>query len=145
MFQGIDRIAITVKDLDKALKFYSELLDIEFDVFPKNEALGMRGAYSASGLEFIEPTGPNTMLGKFIEERGEGLWAIVLKVKNMDEAIKRFAEKGLKPVNDITFGDMREVAFHPKDAFGVEIILAEYPEKHPATFAAMGAKGPTEI
>ena len=37
---------------------------------------------------------------------------------------------------DITFGAMREVAFHPKDSYGVEIVLAQYPEKHPATIAA---------
>ena len=137
MFQGLDRIAIAVKDLDKTLKFFSELLDIDFDVFPKNEELGMRGAYSASGLEFIEPTSPDTMLGKFIKDRGEGLWAIVLKVKNMDEAVKRFKNKGLKVAGEVQVGAMREVAFHPKDSFGVEIVLAEYPEKHPATVATL--------
>jgi len=73
MFEGIDRIAIAVKDLDKAVKFYSELLDIDFDVFPEHEGLGMRGAYGASGLEFIEATSPDTTIGKFIKERGEGL------------------------------------------------------------------------
>ncbi len=142
MFEGIDRVAIAVKDLDKAVKFYSELLDIDFDVFPGHEGLGMRGGYSASGLELLEGTSPDSTIGKFVKERGEGLWCIVFKVKNMDEAIKRFAEKGLKPVNDISVGTMREVSFHPKDAFGVEITLAEYPAKHPATVAAMGVKGP---
>ncbi len=144
MFQGIDRIAIAVKDLDKAVKFFNELLGVEFDIFPNHEGLGMRGGYSASGLELIEPTAPDTTIGRFIKDRGEGLWCLVLKVKDMDEAIKRFGEKGLKPVNDVKIGTMREVSFHPKDAFGVEITLAEYPDKHPATVAAMNFKGPSE-
>ena len=139
MFENIDRIAIAVKDLDKAAGFFSDLLDIDFYIFPGNESMGMRGAYSASGLELIEPTGPDTMLGKFIEERGEGLWALVLKVKNMDEAIKKFKEKGLKQTGDVTFGDMREVGFHPKGASGVQIILAEYKAEHPATMPALKA------
>ena len=144
MFQGIDRVAIAVKDLDKAMKLFAELLDIDFDVFPKHQELGMRGAYSASGLELIEPLGDDTMIGRFIKERGEGFWSLILKVKNMDEMIKRFEEKGIKPFNEESFGTMREVSFHPKDTFGVEIILAEYPDKHPATAAAMNFKGPSD-
>ena len=97
----------------------------------------MRGAYSACGLELIAPTGPDTMLGKFIEKRGEGLWSVILKVKNMEEAIRKFEEKGLKKTGDVTFGTMREVGFHPKGSFGVEITLAEYPAEHPATWAAL--------
>ena len=66
-----------------------------------------------------------------------GLWAVVLKVKNMDEMIKKFEAKGLKVAGDVTVGTMREVAFHPKDSYGVELVLAEYPEKHGATVAAL--------
>jgi methylmalonyl-CoA/ethylmalonyl-CoA epimerase len=141
MFESIDRIAIAVKDLDKAVDFFSDLLNIDFFVFPTKEGMGMRGAYSACGLELIEPTGPDTMLSKFIENRGEGLWALILKVKNMDEAIKKFEEKGLRQTGDVTLGSMREVGFHPKGSYGVQIILAEYPAEHPATWAALDEKG----
>ncbi len=140
-FQGIDRVVIAVKDLKKAIKLFSELLDVEFDVFPRSEELGMQGAYSASGLELIEANGPNTMVGKFLEERGEGLWCVVFKVKDIDEAIKRFEAKGLKLVGEMSFGTMREASFHPKDSFGVQLFLAEYPDIHPATAAAMNFKG----
>jgi len=137
MFESVDRIAIAVKDLEKAVAFFSDLLDIDFFIFPLKEGMGMRGAYSACGLELIAPTGPDTMLDRFIEKRGEGLWSLILKVKNMDEAIRKFEEKGLKKTGDVTFGTMREVGFHPKGSFGVEITLAEYPTEHPATWAAL--------
>jgi len=137
MFEKIDRIAIAVKDLEKAAAFFSDLLDIDFDIVGTHSELGMRGGYSASGLELIEPTHPESIVGKFLQQRGEGLWAVVLKVKNMDEMIKKFEAKGLKVAGDITAGTMREVAFHPKGSHGVEIVLAEYPEKHPATVAAL--------
>ncbi len=51
--------------------------------------------------------------------------------------IKKFEEKGLKVAGDVTVGAMREVAFHPKGSHGVQIVLAEYPDRHPATIAAM--------
>jgi methylmalonyl-CoA epimerase len=136
MFEKIDRIAIAVKDLDKAADFFSDLLGIEFDIVGSSQELGMRGGYSACGLELIEPTHPDSIVGRFLQQRGEGMWALVLKVKNMDEMIKKFKEKGLKVAGDVTVGAMREVAFHPKGSYGVEIVLAEYPEKHAATIAA---------
>jgi catechol 2,3-dioxygenase-like lactoylglutathione lyase family enzyme len=137
MFEKIDRIAIAVKDLEKAADFFSDLLGIEFDIVGSSEQLGMRGGYSACGLELIESTHPDSIIGRFLEQRGEGLWALVLKVRDMDQMIKRFEEKGLKVAGDVKVGAMREVAFHPKGSYGVEIVLAEYPEKHPATVAAM--------
>ena len=137
MFEKIDRIAIAVKDLEKAAGFFSDLLGIDFDIVGTQPELGMRGGYSACGLELIEPTHPKSLIARFLEQRGEGLWAVVLKVKNMDEMIKKFEAKGLKVAGDVTVGSMREVAFHPKGSYGVEIVLAEYPEKHGATVAAL--------
>ena len=137
MFEKIDRIAIAVKDLEKAAAFFSDLLDIDFDIVGTQSELGMRGGYSASGLELIESTHPKSLIARFLEQRGEGLWAVVLKVKNMDEMIKKFEAKGLKVAGDVTVGSMREVAFHPKGSYGVEIVLAEYPERHGATVAAL--------
>jgi catechol 2,3-dioxygenase-like lactoylglutathione lyase family enzyme len=140
MFEKIDRIAIAVKDLEKATDFFSDLLGIDFDIVGSSPKLGMRGGYSACGLELIEPTHPDSIIGRFLEQRGEGLWALVLKVKNMDEMIKRFEAKGLQVAGDVTVGAMREVAFHPKGSYGVELVLAEYPEKHGATVAALAKK-----
>ena len=67
---------------------------------------------------------------------GEVLTALVFKVKNLDEAVEKFKQKGMRVAGEVKVGDLREVGFHPKNAYGVEIVLAEYPEKHPATVAA---------
>lgn len=136
MFERIDRVAIAVKNLDKAKGFFSDLLDITFDPPGQSEELGMRGAYSSFGLELIEATHPDSVIGRFLKQRGEGVWAVVLKVRDMDEAVRKFEQKGLRVAGDIQAGKMREVAFHPRDTYGVEIVLAEYPEMHPATVAA---------
>ncbi len=137
MYEKIDRIAIAVNNLEKAKDFFSELLDIHFDSPGQSEEIGMKGAYSSFGLELIEPAGPDSMIGKYLKNRGEGVWAVVIKVRDMDEAVKRFKKKGLRVAGEVKVGSMREVAFHPKDSFGVEIVLAEYPEIHPATVATL--------
>jgi catechol 2,3-dioxygenase-like lactoylglutathione lyase family enzyme len=141
MIQRIDRIAIAVKDLDRARDFFSDLFAVDFDEPRTHDALGMRGCYSACGLELIEPKREESLIGRFIQKRGEGLWALVLKVKDMEEAVRAFTAKGLRVAGEVRVGQMREVAFHPKESFGVEIVLAEYPEKHPATVAVMSGMG----
>jgi len=142
VFQRIDRVAIAVRDLDRALGFFSDLLGIAFDRVGETEQLGMRGAYSPFGLELIESSAPGSMIDRFIDRRGEGLWAVVIKVRDMDEAVARCRAKGLELAGEIRYGDMREVAFHPRGAHGVEIVPAEYPEKHPAAVAAWATKAP---
>lgn len=136
MFEKIDRIAIAVKDLRKSAAFFSDLLGVDFEDVGENADLGMHAAYSPSGLELIESTKPGSMIERFIQTRGEGLWGVVIKVKDIEAAVEHFKSRGMRVAGDFEFGEMREVAFHPKDAHGVEIILCAYPDRHPATVAS---------
>ncbi|MBS7250144.1 MAG: hypothetical protein KIH08_06085 [Candidatus Freyarchaeota archaeon] len=70
-----------------------------------------------------------------MEKRGEGLYAIVFKVPNIEEAAAELEKKGVRRVGTLDLGALKEVMFHPKDTHGVMIILAEYREVHPATAA----------
>ena len=144
LFESIDRVVIAVKDLDKSLKFFKDLLDVDFDVVGSHEELKITGAYGASGLELIEPYGKDSGLLKYLEAKGEGVMAIVLKVKDMDSAVAHLEKKGLKKIMDIKVGTMREVGFNPRESHGFQIILAEYPAKHPATIAAWSLEKPSE-
>ena len=137
IFEQIDRIAITVRDAQKAIDFFSDLLGIRFDELVGHEGLNVRAAYSSFGLEITEPTAADSVAERFLQKRGEGVFAVVIKVTNMDEAVKIFKEKGIRFAGELQAGGLREVAFHPKDTYGVEIVLAEYPTKHPATIAVL--------
>jgi len=137
IFEKIERVAIGVRNLEKSKDFFSDLLGINFDEPLVEESLGMRAVYSSFGLELVEATAPNTIIDKFVTERGEGVFCIVIKVTNMNKAVKRLEEKGLRRAGELEFGGLREVAFHPKDAHGVQIVLAEYTAKHTATIAAL--------
>ncbi len=136
VFERIERIAVGVRDLKRAEEFFSSLLDIRFDEALEEKRLNLRAAYSAFGLELVEPTAPGSLMDAFIQNRGEGVFCIVIKVSDMDQAVRIFEDRGLKPAGEMRFGGLKEVAFHPKGCFGLQIVLAEYTEKHPATVAA---------
>ncbi len=67
---------------------------------------------------------------------------VVVKVKDIEAAAQKLEEKGLQRTMDVTVGKMREIGFHAKNSYGVQIVLAEYPEKHAATIAAWDIEGP---
>ncbi|MEM9177366.1 MAG: VOC family protein [Myxococcota bacterium] len=142
MIEKIDRIAIAVKDLKTSAAFFSDLLGVTWDTgHGAPEVLGRLGleaSYSPSGLELVASTAEGSFIERFIERRGEGVYAVVLKVADMDAAVAHFEAKGLRKTVDFTSGEMREVAFDTEQTHGVGIVLAAYPDRHPATIAAGG-------
>lgn len=136
--ERLDRVVLGVRDMASVARFFEDLLGVTFDPLLSDPTVGMDARYSPQGLELVAGH-PGTAVDKFTATRGEGVFCVVFKVTDMDEAIAHFRSKGLEPVNDVTFGAMREVAFHPSKAHGMQIVLAEYPERHPATQAVLGA------
>ncbi|WP_158971260.1 VOC family protein [Chachezhania sediminis] len=135
--ERLDRVVLGVRDMDGVSGFFEDLLGLRFDPLLSDPAVGMDARYSREGLELVAGH-PGTAVDRFTETRGEGVFCVVFKVADMDEAIAHFRARGLEPVNDVTFGAMREVAFHPAGSHGMQIVLAEYPERHPATDAVLG-------
>lgn len=133
--ERIDRVVIAIKNLDESMKFFSELLGIKFDPTGSSDEQLVRAAYSPSGIELMEATQPDSPVGKFVGKRGEGLYAVVFKVPNIKEASAELEKKGIRNVGKLDLGALKEAMFHPKDAHGVMVILAEYEDVHPATAA----------
>lgn len=137
----LDHIHIAVLDLDKAVDFFEKLFDIRFgdEIVIKEWSARARIASLGPlvGIELIQPTSPQSIFAKFIEKRGQGLQAISLKVRDLEEAKKEMQERGMRLVNSMTVGRVKEAQFHPKDAFGVLIEICEYPSEHPASKACL--------
>jgi len=135
--ERIDRVAVAVRNLEEAMAFFHEMLGIKFDDVRENEANKWRACYSDIGLELVQPTSSDSPVSRFIEKKGEGILAIALKVSNIDAAKRFCQEKGLRAVNTVRRGRLKEVVFHPKDFHGVQVTLCEYQALHPATCAAL--------
>lgn len=132
----LDRVAVAVGDIDAARGFFERLLGIRFDPRIGGNDMGLMAHYSPEGLELVSGEA-GSFMDKLVSRQGEGVFCLVFKVRDMDAAVAHFAAQGVQPQDDVTFGDLREVAFHPRDAHGLRIVLAEYPEHHPATAAVL--------
>ena len=131
MIKGIDHIGIAVNDLDEAISNYTDILGLESK---KTEAIEEQKIISATILvggvkiELLQPTHPDSPIGKFIEKRGEGMHHIAFRVENIDESLKQLSAKGVNLIDKkarIGVGGTRIAFIHPKDMKGVLIELVE--------------------
>lgn len=120
--EKIDHIAIRVKDLEKASKFFSDLLGIEFSGPNENKGADIRSVASPVGIALTEPLSPDGPSARALERRGEGLAMLSLQVKNFEQAAAEMKSHGIRQV--VEFGT-KTALFHPQDLHGVMIELLE--------------------
>src|SRR5207245_9198414 len=93
MLRRIDHIAIIVQNIEQALLFYRDILDItpsEIKEVPTEQvriAFLPMGDSGGSEIELIEPINADSSLAKFLEKRGEGLHHICLEVEDIDAVL----------------------------------------------------------
>ncbi|HDD36537.1 MAG TPA: methylmalonyl-CoA epimerase [Archaeoglobus veneficus] len=133
--ERIDHVVLAVKDADKAMKFFNELLGIEFDEIGEERNWKFKSFMSPEGLELLMPTSEDSETAKFIRKRGEGLFALSFKVKDAEKVAKKAEEMGIRIIGKIEREGFKEIFLHPKDCFGVQILLTEYKEYHGCTVA----------
>ncbi|MFC2047781.1 VOC family protein [Chloroflexota bacterium] len=127
---NIDHLVMVVRSIEKAKPFFSELLDMQFMDVEVSEEWGFRSVMSPSGVELLEPTHPDSDAAKFIDKRGEGLYALAFTVSDIDKASAKVEKMGIRVVGSITFekGPLKgtkEIWLHPKDNFGVYAMFAQ--------------------
>ncbi len=79
-------------------------------------------------VELLEPLGPDTTVGRFLERRGEGLHHIAYTVVDIRSELVRLAAEGFQLIDTEPRPGAHghRVAFlHPKDTGGVLIELVE--------------------
>ena len=135
--ERLDHVHIYVKDLEKAAKFFGDLLESRVSDPPMTETKDhqIKSVLLPLGIELISSLTPDGPVGKAIEKGGEGLKAISLKVPNIDEAIEEMKSLGIRQVGRVKVGKLQEAQFHPRDTFGVMIELCEHDLDHPAYIA----------
>jgi len=125
MLEKLDHIGIAVKDLDKAIKLYKDVFGIEPSLVYESAYTKAKIAFIPMGetrIELIQPSNPESVVGKFLEKKGEGIHHISFKVKDVDQSLMEIESKGVQLI-DKKSRQVREnerVAFlHPKSTNGV--------------------------
>lgn len=146
--KGVNRVAIAVKDLDKAVALYSRLLNTTFHTLAMAEASGVRVAFSwDAGVEIASPipgsTAPSALgLAQHINKHGEGLYAVIFSVDNAEQAKAKAEEMGIRVVKKVdvdqaevkrsfhgNFSTFIEYFLHPEDTRGTQVVLGQFDTK----------------
>jgi methylmalonyl-CoA epimerase len=127
---SIDHLGIAVRSLDAALEFYQEQLG--FPASPRETVEQERVnvvMLPAGGprIELLEATGPDSVIAKFIEKRGEGLHHIALKVADLAATVERLKAQGVRLLNEPRAGAGGHVYVfvHPSSTGGVLLELIQ--------------------
>lgn len=125
MLEKIDHIGIAVKDIEQAIRLYREVFGMEPSLVYESEYTKAKIAFFPIGevrIELIQPTNPESVMAKFLENKGEGIHHLSFKVKDVDQILGEVEEKGIQLI-DKKSRKVREnerVAFlHPKSTNGV--------------------------
>ena len=131
MFTRIHNIAIVVKNVEEAVKLYTDTFGFQVSRSGTMPELGIKNAFLPIGdatIELMEPIdtqqGP---VAKFLENRGEGIYLIELEVEDMDSAIQSLSEKGVQllGVDPESRAKGRQIFIHPRSSRGVLIELIQ--------------------
>ncbi|MGH8934042.1 MAG: methylmalonyl-CoA epimerase [Egibacteraceae bacterium] len=131
--QRIDHVGYAVEDLEEAIRYHQRLYGAEVAHREEMERDGVREALLAIGPSFIqllEPTRPDSPVGRFLERNGPGVHHIGYGVADVATALADLSDLGVRLVDEHPRRGSRgcTVAFlHPKGAMGVLIELVEDP------------------
>ncbi|HXV70941.1 MAG TPA: methylmalonyl-CoA epimerase [Acidimicrobiia bacterium] len=128
---NLDHVAIAVADLDAALAGYRERYRVEPIYREKVESQGVEEAMIPVGgsfIQLVEPLGPETPVGRFLSNEGEGLHHVAYAVVSIEDALAHLAETGARLIDTEPRigGRGARIAFvHPADLGGTLIELVE--------------------
>jgi methylmalonyl-CoA/ethylmalonyl-CoA epimerase len=116
----IDHVGVAVSDLDAGIALYERTFAMPLAHRERVESQGVEAALLDVGdghVELLAPLGPETVVGKFIERRGEGLHHVAYAVDDIDAALGRLKQEGVELIDAEPRRGIRNsrVAFlHPK-------------------------------
>lgn len=98
MIKDVHHVGIAVRDLDKALEFYRDALQLPCVKEAEVEARGVRAAMLVAGrsyLEIIAPVRDDSPFAAFLLEKGEGLHHVALWSDEVEGDVAALREKGV--------------------------------------------------
>jgi methylmalonyl-CoA/ethylmalonyl-CoA epimerase len=144
VIKRIHHVGVVVQDLARGYALWRDTLGLPVIREAEVKDQGVRAALLACGsceIELLEPTGPGTPVGRFLEGRGEGLHHLCFESDDVVREVQRFAGTGVEMID----GRPRKglagmIAFvHPRACAGILVELATPPAE------AAPAKSPMTV
>jgi LAO/AO transport system kinase len=122
---ALDHLGIAVRSIDQALAFYRDQLGLRVSHRETVDIENVHAAMVDPLIELLEPTRPDSVIGKFLDKRGEGLHHVAIRLPDFDAAIQRLREAGVRLLNEprAGAGGHTYVFIHPASTGGVLLEL----------------------
>jgi methylmalonyl-CoA epimerase len=127
----IDHVGIAVRDIDESLTLYRDVLGMPLVHRETVVEQGVEAALLDVGdghVELLQPLGPETAVGRFLERRGPGLHHVAYRVPSVSAALDALRTAGLRLIDETPRTGIRgsRVAFvHPSSTGGVLTEIVE--------------------
>ncbi|MCI4350302.1 MAG: methylmalonyl-CoA epimerase [Thermoplasmata archaeon] len=128
---NVDHLGIAVPDLARATALWAPALGVGTPPVEEVASQKVRVAFLEVGgvhLELLEPTSPDSAVGRFLESRGPGLHHLAFAVPSVNDALAAAERRGQRLIDRTARVGARgrRVGFvHPS---GFEGVLVEYVE-----------------
>ena len=136
MFGRIDHVGIAVADVDAALALHEGIYGMPVVHRETVREQGVEAVLLDVGdghVELLRPLADDTPVGRFLARRGPGLHHVAYQVADIDGALARLRELGVRMIDDAPRVGIRgsRVAFlHPSATAGVLTELVEPANLH---------------
>lgn len=137
MSDGVDHIGIATHSLDAYSEFWSSLGFIhQNDEINEEQGVKIRIFQTSLGgpaIELLEPLSADTPIGKFLQNRGEGVQQIAVKTDDISSTITQLQSSGIRMINQkpVPGANGTKIAFvHPSSTGGVLVELVEHQKRN---------------
>lgn len=123
----LHHVAIAVPSIEEAAPLFELLTGETCSPAEEISGQGVRVAFLGR-IELLEPTGPDTPVGRFLERRGPGLHHVAYEVPDIAGALREFEDRGLELIDRqprAGAGGHRVAFLHPRSTGSVLWELVE--------------------
>ncbi len=132
----IDHIGIATNTLEGGSKFWN-IIGLQAqgeDDYVEDQGVTTRffplspSSSSGPNIELLEPSGPDTPIGKFLSKRGEGIQQLCLSVDDLEQMISHLIGNGIIMIDESPRKGAHDsiIAFvHPRSTGGVLVELKQ--------------------
>jgi len=124
-------VGVAVSDLEQAVALYEDTFEMPVVHRETVESQGVEAMLLEVGdghVELLRPLGPETVVGRFIAKRGEGLHHVAYRVENIDKTLAKLRKSGVELIDSearVGIWGSRVAVVHPKATGGARTELVE--------------------
>ncbi len=131
MNKKIDHLGIAVKNMQEKIANIEKVLGLKCsgteEVKEQKVRVGMVPVQDVN-IEFLEATGDDSPIAKFIEKKGEGFHHIAIEVESIEEELARLQKENVRLIDEkyrIGAHGTKIAFIHPKSVGGLLVELVE--------------------